>query len=152
VRAGRREEFAAFLAADGGSAPPPDATAPEAFQQSVLRWADLETPPHAEWLRFYRTLLDLRREHIVPRAAGARGLEWHVLGSRRRVVRARWQLGDGSTLQLLANLDSQPATEIADDMAGEAVFTTAAEASDEANAAGLPPWSVVWRLAASIDR
>jgi malto-oligosyltrehalose trehalohydrolase len=144
VRAGRRAEFAEFLAADGGSVPPPDATTPEAFQHSVLRWGDMEVPVHAEWLRFYRTLLDLRREHIVPRAAGARGLAWHVLGSRRRVVEARWRLGDGSHLHLLANLDAQPAAGIADDAAGETIFST--KGSREADAATLPPWSVVWHL------
>jgi len=151
VRAGRRAEFAEFVAADDGSTTaPPDATSLEAFRQSVLRWEDLERPPHAEWLRFYRTLLDLRHKHIVPRAAGSRGLEWQILGSRRRVVRARWRLGDGSTLQLLANLDSQAAAGIVDDGVGEILFTAAA--AGETEAANLAPWSVVWRLAASTSR
>jgi 1,4-alpha-glucan branching enzyme/maltooligosyltrehalose trehalohydrolase len=149
VRAGRRDEFAAFLATDR-AAPPPDATSPEAFRQSVLRWEDVDIPSHAEWLRFYRTLLDLRHRYIMPRAAGARGLDWQIVGDRRRVIRARWRLGDGSSLQLLANLDSQPASGIAEDTTGEEIFSTAASSSSERS--GLPPWSVAWRCAASLDR
>jgi len=152
VRAGRRSEFEEFFAAAGGNpaAAPPDATALEAFQQSVLKWDDLETPPHVDWLRFYRHVLAIRHEHIVPRLRGARGLEWGVLGACRRVVRAQWRLGDGMTLALLANLDSRPAPGIADDAGGEVLFSTDA-ASSRADPADLPPWSVVWRLAAAID-
>jgi malto-oligosyltrehalose trehalohydrolase len=143
VRKGRRAEFAEFLTADDGTAPP-DATTPDAFRQSVLCWEDAETAEHVEWLRFYGTVLDLRRRHVVPRAAGARGLEWKVLGGRRRVIKARWRLNDGSTLQLLANLDSQPATGIGDETSGEELFSTAATTAE-----GLPPWFVTWRLAAA---
>jgi malto-oligosyltrehalose trehalohydrolase len=149
VRAGRREEFAAFLAAGDSAAPPPDATSPEAFSQSVLRWEDVETAAHAEWLRFYRTLLHLRHAHIVPRSAGAHCLDWQILGDRKRAVRARWRLGDGSTLLLLANLDSQPASGAAAHATGEEIFSTASSASE---GSGLPPWFVAWRLAASSDR
>lgn len=149
VRAGRRAEFAEFFAAHGNpAAAPPDATTVEAFQQSVLQWDELTSPPHVDWLRFYRELLHLRREHIVPRIARARGLEWRVVSDRRRIVRARWQLGDEETLTLLANLDSRPAVGIADDAAGEVLFSTHAASSSGAEPAGLPPWSVVWRLAA----
>jgi maltooligosyltrehalose trehalohydrolase len=153
VRAGRRAEFAEFFAAAAGNpaAAPPDATAPEAFQQSVLQWGDMEIPHHSDWLRFYRILLDLRHKHVVPRVAGARGLEWRILGDRRRVVRARWQLGDGSTLGLLANLDSRPAADVIDEMAGEVLFSTDKASSSGAQPADLLPWSVVWRLASPID-
>jgi malto-oligosyltrehalose trehalohydrolase len=148
VRTGRRAEFAEFFAAadrDPAGAPP-DATDPEAFLRSVLRWDDLAKPAHAERLAFYRRLLAIRRERLFPRLAGARGLEWRLLGDIRRVVCARWRLGDGATWALLANLDSRPARRIADHSQGEILFST-----DPALGAGsvdLPPWHVTWRLAA----
>jgi maltooligosyltrehalose trehalohydrolase len=153
VRAGRRAEFAEFFAAAHGNPAtvPPGATTPEAFRESVLQWNDLETSPHVDWLRLYRRLLAIRRKHLVPRLRGARGREWRVLGAHRQAVRAHWRLGDGTTLALLANLDSRPAADVIDDMAGEVLFSTDDASSSGAEPVDLPPWAVVWRLASPID-
>ncbi|HEY8323141.1 MAG TPA: DUF3459 domain-containing protein, partial [Ktedonobacterales bacterium] len=69
VREGRRREFAAF-----GWAPEriPDPQAAETFARSKLDWRELERPPHASLLAWYRALLRLRRD-IPPLATG--GLE-----------------------------------------------------------------------------
>ncbi|GAB2537631.1 malto-oligosyltrehalose trehalohydrolase [Rufibacter soli] len=58
VRKGRKEEFAAFHAQ--GEAPDP--MSEKTFQQSKLQWELLDQEPHQTMLRYYQTLLRLRRE------------------------------------------------------------------------------------------
>ena len=59
VRAGRREEFAAF-GWDPERLPDPQARA--TFERSKLDWDETGREPHAELLAWYRTLIRLRRE------------------------------------------------------------------------------------------
>jgi malto-oligosyltrehalose trehalohydrolase len=148
VRKGRRAEFEQFHAALGENPgapppdPPPDPMGAAAFAASRLRWDDLERPHHAQWLRFTSMLLALRRTHIVPRLAHARGLDRTVIGPRRRAIHARWRMGDGSILDLEANLDAQPGP-MARTPEGQLLFATA---PNSAAPADLPPWFVAWRL------
>jgi malto-oligosyltrehalose trehalohydrolase len=154
VRKGRRAEFEQFYAALGEDPgdPPPDPTEAAAFQASVLRWDDLEQQHHGEWLHTTRTLLALRRAHIVPRLAHAHGVERAVVGPRRRGIQARWRMGDGSILDLQANLDSHPGP-MARPPEGEPIFATAPEFVARGPTgdapADLPPWFVAWRLIAA---
>jgi maltooligosyltrehalose trehalohydrolase len=105
VREGRRREFASFAAfADPARrAEIPDPNATETFQRSR---------PHADANRcdareaLYRKLLALRREHLVPRLAGARSIGAQVLGPS--AVLARWRLGDGAVWSVAANLGAEP--------------------------------------------
>jgi malto-oligosyltrehalose trehalohydrolase len=154
VRRGRRAELEHFTAALGENPgePPPDPMGEAAFAASRLRWEDLAQPQHAAWLRFTSALLALRREHIVPRLAHAHGLERAVVGPRRRAIHARWRMGDGSVLDLEANLDAQRGP-IARAPQGRLIFATAppeggASAAD-ATPAELAPWFVAWRLIAA---
>jgi malto-oligosyltrehalose trehalohydrolase len=148
VRKGRRAEFEHFYAAMGADpgAPPLDPAAKDAFDASVLRWEDLEQPRHAQWLCFTQDLLALRREHIVPRLVHAHGLERAIVGPRRRAIHARWRMGDGSILDLLANLDSHPGP-MARPPEGRLIFATVPEPTDDVPA-DLAPWFVAWRLIA----
>jgi maltooligosyltrehalose trehalohydrolase len=59
VAAGRRREFAAF---GWNPAEVPDPTARSAFLRSEIQWNELAQPEHAEMLRWYRSLIALRRE------------------------------------------------------------------------------------------
>jgi len=59
VSEGRRKEFAAF-GWDPSSVPDPQAN--ETFERSRLGWDELASPAHAELLRWYRTLIAIRRE------------------------------------------------------------------------------------------
>jgi maltooligosyltrehalose trehalohydrolase len=62
----------------------------------------LARPTHAEWLTWYRRLLTVRREAIVPHISGIRaGGGYEVLGEG--AVAIRWALCRG-TLLLAANL------------------------------------------------
>lgn len=142
VRKGRREEFAAFpeFRDEAVLARIPDPLSAETFRSARLGWDDRAESPHAEWLAWYRRILAVRRAGIVPRLAGAPGNagDYEVLADG--AVRVRWRLGDGSRLQLIANLS------------GNEVATDAAPAGKEIWREGdvepgrLGPWSVVWSV------
>jgi maltooligosyltrehalose trehalohydrolase len=61
-------------------------------------------------------------------------------------LRVAWRLGDGSVLQLLANLGKEPVRTVAG--RGASLFSTAPEAAWGA----LGPWSVAWTLAVKEGR
>jgi maltooligosyltrehalose trehalohydrolase len=111
VREGRRREFAAFdqfheHAAGEGL---PDPTAYDTFARSKLRWNELDQPEHRSWHAFYRALLQLRREHIVPHLQGAeRGAAFFVQAG---VLGVDWTLPDGARLHLRANFSSTDANQ-----------------------------------------
>ncbi|WP_028966680.1 malto-oligosyltrehalose trehalohydrolase [Sphingomonas phyllosphaerae] len=106
VREGRRKEFAKFDAfAD------PDARARIPDPNAVTTFAASVPQPGAEadeWRAFYRDLLTLRRERIVPHLSGAVSVGAQVLGEA--AVVARWRLGDGTTLGVAIDLGDTPAT------------------------------------------
>jgi maltooligosyltrehalose trehalohydrolase len=148
VREGRRREFRKFpeFADEDARAHIPDPNAESTFAASVLDWSVPEQPDHARWLADVRRLLRLRHEAIVPRLAGIAGHagEAETLGDT--VLRVRWHLGDGSRLELIANLAPQEA-EVRAEAAGEVVFETHPDLRAQLGAGRLPPWSVIWLLA-----
>ena len=125
VRNGRRQEFARFAAFSDAARREriPDPNAEETFRQSI---------PHPDadvaqaWRDWVRSLLTLRRAHIVPRLDGAVSTGTEILGPAG--VRARWRMGDGRTLMLAINLDADPApmsqARIADGLGGNLLFAT----------------------------
>jgi maltooligosyltrehalose trehalohydrolase len=104
VREGRRKEFAKFRAfADAEArARIPDPNDPATFERSRRE----PGPDVAEWRTFYRELLALRRNKIVPRLKGARGEGAEVLSDS--AVLARWLMGDGSRLTIFVDLGVYP--------------------------------------------
>ncbi|MBI2277841.1 MAG: malto-oligosyltrehalose trehalohydrolase [Dechloromonas sp.] len=150
VRAGRRREFARLASLAGGGNPEElsDPNADATFAACVLDWASRHEPPHDRWLAFYRDLLAIRRQQIVPRLAGMRSgrAAWDTLGETAFAV--TWRLGDGSRLALLANLGEQAVGPLAPPP-GVAIYRSAAVSSEDLTAGCLPPWSVVWMLDAT---
>src|SRR5205085_11951534 len=59
-----------------------------------------------DWRDFFRNLLALRRDAIVPYLNGARADGASAMSDR--ALQARWILGDGSKLTLAANFDAEP--------------------------------------------
>jgi len=109
VREGRRREFARFAEFSDAAAREtiPDPTAEESFVASRLDRSEAREPAHARWLDRYRRLMELRRQIIIPRLSGmAPGGAYELLGPK--ALRVRWQLGDGSTLMMLANFSANP--------------------------------------------
>jgi len=109
VREGRRREFAHYpeFADPEAQQRIPDPTAEGTFALARLDWAEEREATHARWLDRYRRLLAIRRREIVPLLSGIQpGGIYCVLGPA--AVRVEWQLGDGSTLVLLANFADAP--------------------------------------------
>ncbi len=100
VREGRRREFAGFPAFADPEAREaiPDPNALSTFEASKVA----EDGDAATWRDFYRRLIALRRERIVPRLKAASAIDAHAIGDK--AVRASWRLGDGSVLTIVCNL------------------------------------------------
>ena len=136
VREGRRKEFAAFAAfADPAArAKIPDPNAESTFRDS----APVATPDDTqqqEWLAFYRRLLRIRREALLPVLAAARSLGAEAHGAA--AATARWRLGDGSILWIGVNFGREEArvTPPGGSLLGESRHTS----SDPVRAGLLPP-------------
>jgi malto-oligosyltrehalose trehalohydrolase len=101
VRDGRRAEFSL------ADADVPDPCAESTFARSRLDWSTLAQEPHAAWLRVYRALLAVRREHIVPLLpsvlAGRAGFH-----AGAQTLDVAWPLSDGRTLRLAVRLQADP--------------------------------------------
>jgi 1,4-alpha-glucan branching enzyme len=141
VREGRREEFAKFSAFAGNGDSIPDPNALSTFEASKLDWQAAETPEGREHLRFVRSLLALRREHIVPLLDDGQAAAGRVLRAEGDVLAVDWQLA-AARLELRANL-GDGSREIPP-VEGETLYR-----SDGAGTAAseLPPWSVLVAVA-----
>ncbi|MFO1431733.1 MAG: malto-oligosyltrehalose trehalohydrolase [Candidatus Competibacteraceae bacterium] len=147
VTQGRRKEFAHFkqFASPEARSRIPDPNAADTFQQSKLDWSGLNQAPPADVLQFYKRLLAIRQQKLVPRLVGLEGRKSHFTVLGKRGLRVEWTLGDGSRLYLLANLGEQPIAEVSPPE-GEVVFASQEGLLAEPTEQILPPWSVLWRL------
>ncbi|MBD8151496.1 malto-oligosyltrehalose trehalohydrolase [Pseudomonas fluorescens] len=128
VREGRRNEFADFAAFHDPEQREriPDPNALTTFLQSRPTLAENE---HAQ---FYRHLLSLRHQYVVPHLPGSVALGARVLADG--AVTARWRLGNGSVLHIYLNLSAEPVDHQA---SPHVIFQTPADPA----AAQLPPFS-----------
>ncbi len=148
VTAGRRNEFAN---SPGFSDPAqreriPDPSLGSTFEASRLDWGAVERPGHQDWLRFYRELLKLRRQYVVPRlfaACDVRAAEYEI--HKNRGLSVRWKFPDGSTLRLQANLDANSLSGMTSPDS-QIIYATP-ELSDQTLMRGiLPAWCAVWSV------
>ncbi|MGE0425559.1 MAG: malto-oligosyltrehalose trehalohydrolase [Reyranellaceae bacterium] len=114
VREGRRREFAAIAHVAESEIPDPN------DEQTFERCRLTNEPPNAEWVEYYRRLLTLRNEVIVPRlpamsSAGAVALS-------DAAVLARWRTQAGAVLSIATNLGSEPC--VLPSVAGELIFAS----------------------------
>jgi maltooligosyltrehalose trehalohydrolase len=146
ISQGRRREFAKFkrYADPAAQATIPDPNQLETFLSARLDWKSLQQPEHAEWLAYYRGLLALRREEIVPRLPGMAGGTGQFKVSPSGGLTVAWRLGDGSTLHLLANLTDNPIQ--ATSLPGTSLYATAPIIDGV-----LPAWQVIWTLRESVS-
>jgi malto-oligosyltrehalose trehalohydrolase len=142
VREGRRREFARFpeFRDEAARARIPDPCAVATFLSAQLDWKTMQRSPHADWLAWYRSLLDLRTREIVPRLRGIGGNAgtWRLLAPD--AVAVTWRLGAGAQLALHANFAKEPRT-LDEPPAGRLLFSTAPVASG-----ALPPLSAAFHL------
>jgi maltooligosyltrehalose trehalohydrolase len=100
VRNGRRKEFASAYEQHGNDIPDP--LDESTFEMAVLDWESRDSTSGQQRLALVRELLALRRQHIMPRLAGARFGD--ATAGDNGLLTAHWRMGDGATLHLVANL------------------------------------------------
>ena len=106
VRDGRRKEFARFPEFKSASMREriPDPLADNTFAMAKLAWKDALREPHAESLSWYRQVLAVRRQHIVPRLGQIRAAGRYEILDEGAVI-IRWAL-PGGELTLATNLSA----------------------------------------------
>jgi maltooligosyltrehalose trehalohydrolase len=98
IRDGRRNEFAKFSAFKNPQKREqiPDPNDVETFLKSRPRWSGGD-----DWQDLYKSLLALRKKHIITRLKGTRSERAKALNER--AVQASWIMGDGARLTILTN-------------------------------------------------
>jgi malto-oligosyltrehalose trehalohydrolase len=141
VRNGRREELSRLPGfSDGDSASDaPDPTKRETFLSAKLDWQESMVGEGAARLAYYRDLLAIRRNEIIPRLSDIRGGSGDYSADGPSVA-VSWTLGDGTSLRLLANVGAKPLEGIAAPE-GRVIFSTG-----EPKDGSLAAWSVIWSI------
>jgi maltooligosyltrehalose trehalohydrolase len=150
VRKGRLSEYAWAFAKYGDAIPDPlDETT---LASAVLDWDARDSEPGRMRLKLVQNLLAIRRREIVPRLAGASFGEAHATDDC--LLTARWRMGDGTILRLLANLSDRDLPRAPAETAGTLIWGSELKES-------LPPfidpslivpslivpsWAVSWRI------
>ena len=147
VTDGRRNEFSHFarFADPAKRERIPDPNAAATFEASRLNWSMITEPRHEEWLRFYRALLKLRRQHVVPRLSMTCAVNANYEGKGRRGLRVCWKFPDDSELILMANLGLDPLSGPTPPVS-QVIYASEDVVASTLNAGTLPPWSVMWFL------
>lgn len=104
------------------------------FIGSKLKWSNLDAPECQEWRAFTTHLIDIRRRHIVPLLANARGHAGSIVSEMDTDLFIDWRL-NGGMLQLRANASDQPCDLGAD--LGDLIYSTCPDG--ERNI--VPAWS-----------
>jgi malto-oligosyltrehalose trehalohydrolase len=148
VREGRRQEFARFpaFAAESSRHRIPDSTAQATFLSAKLDWQGLDSAAGREWHHYYRLLLGLRLQQIIPRIPNLQPGKnnWQTLG--QTILAVHWSLQSGERLLLYANLGPLP--EVIRTLPElSPIFASHDLAETETEKTTMPPWSVFWFLA-----
>lgn len=139
VRNGRRSEFARFPEFQDPKVRDtiPDPTALQTFLSSKLDWAALDQGEHRDWRAFYKDLLAIRRDRIIPLLPRmSQSGDHEQLGDN--AVHVSWQVQGGGVLGLMANLkaEEQP---LSAPSCGRVLWSNFA-----AQASVMPAWGVCW--------
>jgi maltooligosyltrehalose trehalohydrolase len=142
VTEGRRAEFARFekFSSPSARANIPDPSNVETFQRSKLDWATLNHQSHASWHGFYRELLILRKEQILPilRVNDRPAAKFSTFGGSGLFV--EWEFGGNNKLILLTNLSAK-SERYEMRPSGNVIHGVDLRAEQQAK---LPPWYVAW--------
>lgn len=102
VREGRQKEFASFYM--DGDLPEPQFE--ETFQGSKLQWELLEQQPHQTLLRYYQTLIGLRKQHPALRHPNRQHVDATAQEGQQTLLLHRWH--DDQHVLCLMNFSRQP--------------------------------------------
>jgi maltooligosyltrehalose trehalohydrolase len=134
VRSGRRREFAEAYERYGDDIPDPIEEA--TLGKASLDWQASTTGPGQLRLAFVCELLAVRRRQIIPRLVGTRFTEANA--GADGLLSARWRMGDGTILGLVANLSGHVIT-VPHPGGGTVIWGSEWTGS-------LPPWTLSWRI------
>ena len=149
VTAGRRNEFAQFADFSDSAEREriPDPAAVETFEACRLDWGVIEQPQSQDWLHLYRHLLELRRQHIVPRLSKGCAIKAEYEVHPGYGLTAHWHFADGAKLALLANLGPEPFSGLAAPASqAELIYASEELSANSLKQGPLPAWSVAWFL------
>jgi malto-oligosyltrehalose trehalohydrolase len=137
VRKGRRDELSRLPGFDAGDLLDP--AKPSTFAVAKLNWPNLASSS-GDTVHFYRALLEIRRDRIVPllTEAGARS---GVFRAEGKAVAVDWHLAGGVRLHLLANLSGRATVLTWEPEDAERIFSLGLVENG-----CLAPWSVIWSL------
>jgi len=144
VAEGRRREFADFHPAQPGEVVP-DPNALESFTGSSLNWQEAASEKGRKRLELYRELLSLRHRMIVPRLAGLQGGNAWSTTIGRAGLHARWILGDGALLEVMANFSAHPLAGLLMDHRA-LLYAHPPLGPEEALGQKLAAWGIAWFL------
>lgn len=118
----------------------PDPQAEATLRSAQLRWDETESGSHAVSLALYTSILQVRREQVVPHLRGVAKTcsEYRVLGPG--VLHVSWTLGGGARLTLAANLCARE-TEAFGPAEGRLIWEEGV-----VDGTNFGPWSVRWSL------
>ena len=147
VTEGRRNEFARFerFSSPDARASIPDPNAETTFASSKLDWKTLDEPTHQSWLSFYRDLLALRRNTIIPHLQNLSGGSASFTVGQNNSLALDWKLANKVTLRLIAALSPNSVTPPAAP-SGRLIYSTVGGMTEKLDIGKMPPWSVAWFL------
>ncbi|MGI8435888.1 MAG: malto-oligosyltrehalose trehalohydrolase [Chthoniobacterales bacterium] len=140
VTQGRRQEFGKFEVFRDPKmrATIPDPQARSTFDNSKLRWAEVETPGHGGVLRLYRECLALRRTQPAWRADAREG--WEALSLGEGMIALVWRAAAESACLILCDLLGRAAWPALEDarfaLSGEAGWKQVLSTNEERFAQG----------------
>jgi malto-oligosyltrehalose trehalohydrolase len=143
VRQGRFEQIKRTSHADAETLSRiPDPQAESTFLAAKLRWEELDDPAHAARLEWYRRVLAVRREQILPLLSGLTERCGTYQVTAVGQFECEWMVRDGRRLCLRANLSVAPSQQQTTRGTGDLLWLEGSEDGD----GHLGPWSVRWEM------
>jgi maltooligosyltrehalose trehalohydrolase len=147
VTEGRRNEFARFAKFSSSELREqiPDPNAEQTFLRSKLNWNESSEDFYRSYFEFYRKLLSLRRNTIVPLLRENPHPRSQCRHADSRALSIDWVFSDTNRLELRANLGPQ-CLDVPSASNHRLLYARSAETATALKADSQPPWSVLWRL------
>jgi 1,4-alpha-glucan branching enzyme len=151
VREGRKKEFSTFKAFSNPDILKkiPDATSFRTFEASTLDWREPNQPPHNAWRAFYKHLLEIRREEIIPLLSNMPPQPEHRYRTLNDTsLTAQWHLAEGNKLILLASLGEEEATIPSEilNLKLNPIWQSNHQTTLAYQNGKLPAWNVIWAI------
>jgi malto-oligosyltrehalose trehalohydrolase len=125
----------------------PDPQAESTFLSAKLQWEQLNEPTYAARRDWYRRVIAVRRERILPLLDGLEPCGTYQVHSPGQ-FECEWGMKQDGRLRLSANLCVAPSSSFSPTGHGDVLWLE----GSETNARTLGPWSVRWALASAHRR